>query len=446
VSRQDGDPISRTDATVALLTWGLLIEDFLDRDGLSLEEFATEFTGSWMFGYAAALRRAGVRTVIICISGRVEERRCYLHRPSGATVVALQAPQPYRLLRRRMVNPYGRTAGQTFGSLRGMRLTAAPLLAVAKEVAPYLSTPLTALAREVRRQGCSAILCQEYEFPRFDVCVALGRLLGVPTFATFQGGDYQRWRVERWVRPLTVRRSAGLIVGAKTEARRVASTYGAADGSVARIPNPIDTGTWYPDDRELARRRLGIPATAGVIAWHGRVAIWKKGLDVLLEAWQLLSSRRDGELRLLLVGSGRDADELRARLEASGQENVIWVDELLSSPAAIRGHLAAADVYAFPSRHEGFPVGLVEAIACGLPVVASDASGVEDIIGPGGKRPGVVVPRDDPVALAGALEKLLDDPAARNELSVRARQRAEAAFSLEAVGGELARFLVPSTR
>ena len=67
-----------------------------------------------------------------------------------------------------------------------------------------------------------------------------------------------------------------------------------------------------------------------MVAWHGRVAIWKKGLDVLLEAWQLLSGRRDGELRLLLVGSGRDADELRARLEASGQENVIWVDELLN--------------------------------------------------------------------------------------------------------------------
>src|SRR2546421_734069 len=124
---------------------------------------------------AAALRRAGVRTVIVCVSGRVEERASYLHRPSGATVVALRAPRPYRLLRRWMVNPYGRTAGQTFGSLRGARLPAAPLLAVAKEVAPYLSTPVTALAREVRRQACSAVLCQEYEFPRFDVCVALGR-------------------------------------------------------------------------------------------------------------------------------------------------------------------------------------------------------------------------------------------------------------------------------
>jgi glycosyltransferase involved in cell wall biosynthesis len=436
--------MSRKQPTIALLSWGLLIEDFLDRDGLTLEEFATEFTGSWMFGYAAALRRAGVRSVIICVSGRVEQRSCYLHRPSGATVVALQAPQPYRLLRRRMVNPYGRTAGQTFGSLRGMRLAVAPLLAVAKEVAPYLSTPLTALAREVRRQRCSAILCQEYEFPRFDVCVVLGRLLDVPTFATFQGGDYRRWKLERWVRPLAVRGSAGLIVGAATEADRVKSVYGVAGQRMASIPNPIDTAAWHPGDQELARRQLGIPATAAVVAWHGRLAIWKKGLDVLLDAWELLSRRDGDDLRLLLVGSGRDAPELRARLEASGLANVIWIDELLTSPAAILGHLAAADVYVFPSRHEGFPVALVEAIACGLPVVASDASGVQEILGIPPDGAGVVVAREDPAALADALARLLDDPEWRRALGACARRRAERHFSLDAVGLELARFLLPS--
>jgi starch synthase len=429
-------------ATIALLTWGLLIEDFLDRDGLTLEEFATEFTGSWMFGYAAALRRAGVRTVIVCVSGRVKERANYLHRPSGATVVALRAPRPYRLLRRWMVNPYGRTAGQTFGSLRGARLPAAPLLAAAKEVAPYMSTPVTALARELRRQDCSAVLCQEYEFPRFDVCVALGRFLDVPTFATFQGGDYQRWKVERWVRPRAVRRSAGLIVGARTEVRRVTSAYGVPAGRVAWIPNPIDTDAWHPGDREVARRKLGIPALARVVAWHGRVAIWKKGLDVLLDAWEMLSRRGGDELHLLLVGSGRDAGVLRTRLEASGLRNVRWIDELLTSPAEIGGLLAAADVYAFPSRHEGFPVALVEAIACGLPVVAADATGVEDISGGAADGAGVVVAREDAPALAAALESLLGDPERRRTLGLHARARAESRFSLDVVGSELARFLL----
>jgi glycosyltransferase involved in cell wall biosynthesis len=435
--------VSDQQPTIVILTWGLLIEDFLDRDGLSLEGFATEFTGSWMFGYAAALRQVGVRCVIVCVSGRVKERMSYEHRPSGATVVALRAPRAYRLLRRRMVNAYGRTAGQTFGSLRGARLAVAPLLAVVKEVAPYVSTPAAALAREVRRQDGSAILCQEYEFPRFDVCVALGRLLRVPTFATFQGGDYQRWRLERWLRPHAVRRSAGLIVGARAEASRVKAAYGVADGRMALIPNPVDTTAWRPGDRESARRALGIPAGAAVVAWHGRLAIWKKGLDILLEAWERLCRRRADELRLLLIGAGRDSGELAARLERSSLPGVVWVDELLTSPAEIAGHLAAADVYAFPSRHEGFPVALVEAIACGLPVVASDATGVEDILGDPRARAGVVVAREDPAALVDALERLLDDPERRRTLGLRARQRAQDHFSLDAVGDGLARFLLP---
>jgi glycosyltransferase involved in cell wall biosynthesis len=428
---------------VALLPWGLLIEDFLDRDGLTLERFATEYTGSWMFGYASALRRAGVRTVIVCVSGRIKQRAVFLHRPSGATVVALPTPRAYRLLRRGMVNPYGRTAGQTFGSLRGPRLAIAPLLAAAKEVAPYLSTPLTDLAREIRGQGCKAVLCQEYEFPRFDACVALGKLLDVPTFATFQGGDYRRWKLEHVVRPLAVRAAEGLIIGAATEARRVSETYAIGNGRLARIPNPIDTDAWRPGDQDSARTRLGIPHEARVVAWHGRVAIWKKGLDVLLEAWQLLSQRQN-DVYLLLVGAGRDAPELRSRLEAAATKNVVWIDRLLERPDEIRSLLAAADVYAFPSRHEGFPVGLAEALGCGLPAVACDATGVEDILGPLEGRPGTIVPRDDPAGFAAALADLLADPQTRRVLRARARARAEGSFSLDAVGAELRRVLLPA--
>jgi glycosyltransferase involved in cell wall biosynthesis len=427
---------------VLLLPWGLLIEDFLDRDGLSLETFATEFTGSWMFGCAAALRTAGVRTVIVCISGRVEKRVEYVHRPTGATVVALPAPRLYRLLRRAPVNPYQRlrqvTRKARWRSPRGLARVA---VAVVNEVAPYLSTPLVALAREIRRHDVAAVLCQEYEFPRFDLCVGLGGLVRVPTFAIFQGGDYQRWKLERWLRPRAVRRSAGLIIAPRSEALRVADAYGTFGERVAAIPNPVDTDIWRPGDRGRARHELGISPLVDVVAWHGRLDIWKKGLDVLLDAWDVLS-RLPGERVLLLVGGGRDADELRARLDASRFDNVRWVDELVTSPSRIRDQLAAADVYVFPSRAEGFPVALVEAIACGLPAVAADASGVLEILGPEETRAGIIVPREDAQALAAAVEHLLEDVDERGELADRARRRAVERFSLAAVGSDLRRFLL----
>jgi glycosyltransferase involved in cell wall biosynthesis len=93
-------------------------------------------------------------------------------------------------------------------------------------------------------------------------------------------------------------------------------------------------------------------------------------------------------------------------------------------------------VYAFPSRHEGFPVAPIEAMACGLPVVAAEAQGVEDLVADSG----VVVGRGDSGALADALASLLDDPARRRELGEAARRRVEQEFSLEAVGVRLRTF------
>jgi glycosyltransferase involved in cell wall biosynthesis len=142
------------------------------------------------------------------------------------------------------------------------------------------------------------------------------------------------------------------------------------------------------------------------------------------------------------VGGGRDAGDLRARIDGSRLDNVRWVDELLTSPLRIQAQLAAADVYAFPSRAEGFPVALVEAIACGLPAVAADASGVREILGPEEARAGVIVPREDAQALAAAVEHLLEDVDARGELAHRARRRAVEMFSLAAVGSDLRRFLL----
>src|SRR5262249_61926493 len=100
---------------VALLPWGNVLEDFLDKIDVSLEAFCNEFTGSWMFGYVDALRRAGVRTVLMCMSNRVEVPSRFSHTPTGATICILPAPRTYSALRRRMVNPYGRTVDQAFG-------------------------------------------------------------------------------------------------------------------------------------------------------------------------------------------------------------------------------------------------------------------------------------------------------------------------------------------
>ncbi|MCG6133198.1 MAG: glycosyltransferase family 4 protein [Nostoc sp. LLA-1] len=120
---------------------------------------------------------------------------------------------------------------------------------------------------------------------------------------------------------------------------------------------------------------------------------------------------------------------------------VMWINEYVRDRTAIQRYLSAADVYTLPSRHEGFPVAPIEAMACSLPVVATDAPGVPDILADGEASGGLVVPRGDIVALSLALGRILDNPIWGRELGTRARCRALEYFSLEGIGQQLRNFL-----
>jgi glycosyltransferase involved in cell wall biosynthesis len=407
-----------------LLPWGDVFEDFLERLGITFEQLRDEFVGSWMFGYAAALATAGVRTLIVCPTSRVAEPVAATHAPTGAELRLLPTSRMYARLRSHRLE----------GCLDGRLDPRAVGRAVATHVAPYLGTPPRALAGLVRQEGLSALLCQEYEDPRFDVCVAVGRRTGVPVYGTFQGADYQLSRLERPLRPWSIRACAGLVIGAQDELERVEETYHVPAHKLAPIVNPVDAELWRPVDGAEARAELGIPASAAVVAWHGQLQLERKGLDVLLDAWGKLGDGRDSHL--VLVGSGEDGEEVARRARAA--RDVHLIDEWVQDRVRMRAILSAADLYAFPSRHEGLPVAPLEAMACGLPVVGADASGVRDVVGDAG----IVVARGDADALARALAELLDDPGRRIDLGQRARTRVEEHFALEPIGRALRSFLV----
>lgn len=431
------DPLN---PTVALLPWGLTMEDFLEPHGLTLETLCTSFRGSWQFGYVDALRSADVETILIWFSRDARRVSHHVHAPTGARLVVVPVPRVYRMLRSRMSNPYGRNGHGMFGDSPRSSRVSAPLVEALAQVAPYLATPPLALRRVLRGHHCSVILCQEYEFPRFDVCALLARTMRLPLFATFQGGDYQRWRLERLLRPLALRWCSGLVVASRAEADRLRARYQLPLEKLADIPNPIDVSVWHPAGKQAARELLGIPEGVRVVAWHGRTHLWKKGLDVLIAAWIRVCKARDPSLlRLQLVGDGQDADELRALIARSGLDNIVFVNDLVHDQERLRRMLVAADVYAFPSRHEGFAIAPLEAMACGVPVVAADVSGIREVLADG--EGGVLVAPGDASALSRALGALLDDGRLAHEVGARARDRVVTAYSYEPVGRRLRSFL-----
>jgi glycosyltransferase involved in cell wall biosynthesis len=223
--------------------------------------------------------------------------------------------------------------------------------------------------------------------------------------------------------------------------QRVKACYHLAEERIARIPNPLDLHLWRPIERALARRELGLPLDQRIVISHGRIDVHRKGLDVLLAAWANVRAKCPSlDTRLILIGSGEDAANFSKLLAAQRSSQITWLDEYVQYRRLIRTWLSAADLYVMASRHEGFPVAPLEAMACGLPIIITDVPGSADIMGSQEALPGIVVPVGDSVALASALIKLLTDPAACEHFSIRALNRARN-FSIEGIGTRLRAFL-----
>ncbi len=197
-----------------------------------------------------------------------------------------------------------------------------------------------------------------------------------------------------------------------------------------RIPNGVDTEAFCPSgpvtERRELRARLGLPPGDELLwLYCGRFAGVKR-LNILVEALP------DAPGRLLLVGEGADEPALRALARAHGLTDRVLFRPMVEDPAPL---YRAADGYVSASGTEGMSGSVLEAMACGLPVVAAPASGMRELLGDGA---GILLDRADPAQFAAALRTIARDPAWAAGIGAVARERAAAQFSLRATAGSLA--------
>ncbi len=193
------------------------------------------------------------------------------------------------------------------------------------------------------------------------------------------------------------------------------------------IRNGVDLEEWHEastDDRSAARSSLQLEDRPTVVC-IGRLCR-QKGQDVLLEAWPEIEARVPGA-QLVLVGDGPDADALRRAAGPSVR--------LVGRRDDVGSWLAAADVVAQPSRWEGMAIGMLEAMATGRSIVASNVAGAEEALD---GDAGALVPPEDAAALAGAVAERLLDPARAVAEGARARARVEQSHDLRATTDALA--------
>lgn len=301
---------------------------------------------------------------------------------------------------------------------------------IAKEAAGY-GVPCVALPVGRKRVAGVTALRRLLQGERFDLvnthsstdtwlaALACATLRDAPPIVRTRhiSAPVPRNAATRWL----YRRATRFVVTTGEKLRRqVLEETGMDAARVRSIPTGIDLARYAPGDAAAARTRLGIDPAAAVVGIVATLRSWK-GHRHLLEAFAALDRR--GAL-LLIVGDGPQREALEARAAELGLGARV---RFAGNQGDVVPWLQAMDLFCLPSyANEGVPQALMQAMACGLPVISTPVGSIGEIVLDGDS--GILVPPQDPDALARAIAALLDNPTLRHAIGARALSTAQERF------------------
>jgi teichuronic acid biosynthesis glycosyltransferase TuaC len=262
-------------------------------------------------------------------------------------------------------------------------------------------------AGEIERGFPFDLIHAHTAYPDGFGAVMLGRAMKRPIVVTLHGGDITMYFKRYLWRKLglwALSNADRMIAVSTSLCRIVVEGYGVAGDKVTVIPNGIDGTKFVPMPRVEALERLELEGEGSRILYVGGIKR-SKGIDYLLKAVKRLVETSPRPIELLIIGEGEY--EQRAKLLAKELGIASTVSFFGKRPnPEIPLWINACDLLVLPSLSEGLGVVLIEAMACGKPVVATRCGGPEDIVSPG---TGILVPPRDDAALAKAIQEVLGD-------------------------------------
>lgn len=261
--------------------------------------------------------------------------------------------------------------------------------------------------RALRAQGRLDLIDAHFGYPDGFAAAKLSGWLDVPCTVTLRGTE-SRHAVDPVLRPRLMHALARAkrVFSVSESLRQVALKLGVEADRARVVGNGVDITRFYPLDRASQRQALGLPIDAPVLVTVGGL-VERKGFHRVMAALPALR-RQFPQLQYLIVGGPSPEGDWTQRLQALAVELQVQDCVHFTGPVApddLRRYLSAADVFVLSTRNEGWANVLLEAMACGLPVVTTDVGGNAEVV----CRPelGTVVPFDDAAALQQALSHAL---------------------------------------
>ena len=298
-------------------------------------------------------------------------------------------------------------------------------------VAVAASTAL--LVRRIRREFPFDMILAATAYPDAVAASHLARLFDVPFLVTVLGSDVNKSGMHAALRPQIARalKRAGRVVAVSAALGDRVAEMGVDRSRIAVVRNGVDGEAFAIRDMREARARLGLPQDRAIVTYVGNL-FHVKGVDVLVEAVGKLGSLGGPPIFVNMVGGGDLAEPLKARAEALGvADRIGFAGRVL--PTAVPDQMTACDVFCLPSREEGCPNVVLEALASGKPVVASRTGGIPELIR---EDNGILVTPEDPEDLARAMIR-----AVKREWDPEALRRTVPSLSWNEVGDTYARLI-----
>ena len=422
--RKPSSEAQRERPLIAFFEYHDVFENFYPEHGINQRTFATRWAGSGNHAFLSLLQQqiGDVVWYAFSVAPEFAEAR---HELVGCRVKLF----PSSWMHRWLWHAWSYLPKWKYRGPHLYRMYASP--------ASYLALASWRFIRQLRRDRPDFFFVQDYSTGRFDTLLVLARLIGVPLVA-YHSGSFPEIYLPRMTKRWTIRRADCLIVSGQSELQMLQERFRVSRRRMKIILTPIDTAVFRPLDRSAACRAAALDPTRRYLLFMGRLEDRVKRVSSLLQAFSALC-RRHSDVDLLIVGEGIDRDALQRIAAELGLDRVRFLGWISETEEKVRLY-NAAECLVLPSRNEGFPTVVGEAMACGTPVVASRVGGVPELVLDG--RTGWLVRPGHDEELTARLSDVLANPERTASMRKEARKLAAARVSLPTVAAELRKCFV----